>query len=488
MNHITRIQGRRFLKSAAWLLMVLFFSLFIQIKPQAAVENTKNVKTVTGGAFVKLPDGWFYQLANGDVLKDRLAKIDGKIYYFDENGVRQYGLQNIGLYTYYFGAIDEGYMYRSQWYIRKPKFVYYFPQNGRMVKNRWMEIDGKTYYFNAKGKRLFGLITIDGKTCYLGDYTEGYLHTNQFILYKGNYYYCKDDGTIATGRLELNGNIYYFYDNGKAYSGKIKMDGKVCYFSSLGQLLKKGLDLDVYSDCAILVNINTGKAVFEKNADVRHANGSTTTILTALLALERASLQDIVTFSDEAAGQDPYKLYADAGERFQLEDLLYSMLLESHNDSAVAIAEHISTTEKLFVKLMNRRAKKLGCTNTYFSTASGLDTDVDHFTTCEDLSKIAIAAYKDSSFRKIINSTYHNFTNTDGTAYSVITNNQLLAEKMDGVIGMKTGYTDKAGYCFIGLVKTKKGRTYLSIVLGADTSEGRWTDSRTLLSYAYNKL
>ena len=169
-----------------------------------------------------------------------------------------------------------------------------------------------------------------------------------------------------------------------------------------------------------------------------------------------------------------------------MRDMLYSLMLPSHNDTAVAIAEHISGSTSKFVKLMNQKAAQIGCTNTHFATPNGLDAGYNHYTTASDLAKIAQYAIKKPMFRKLVGTSYYSFSNLNtGRSYYVGTTNALLGN-VPGVQGMKTGYTNKAGYCFVGLSTSAKGNTYISVVLGADSSSARWQDSRTLLTYAYN--
>ena len=158
----------------------------------------------------------------------------------------------------------------------------------------------------------------------------------------------------------------------------------------------------------------------------------------------------------------------------------------SHNDTAVAIAEHVSGSTAKFVKLMNKKAAEIGCTNTHFATPNGLDAGYNHYTTASDLAKIAQYAIKKPMFRKLVSTGYYSFSNLNtGRSYSIGTTNALLGN-VPGVQGMKTGYTNKAGYCFVGLSYSARGNTYISVVLGADSSSARWQDSRTLLTYAYN--
>lgn len=354
------------------------------------------------------------------------------------------------------------------------------------AQNVFLKINNKTYRFNHLGHRWCSWHTYNGKQYYFGTRSQGYLIKNSLIRYKNNYYYVGKDGAMVTGWItDKSGTTYYFGKDGKAVTGKHRIQKTNYYFNANGTLEHTGLDYNLSSDCALLINANTGKVVYAKNENVRHANASTTKIMTCILALENCKLNEKVTFSPYAASIEPSKLYANAGEVFYLKDLLYSLMLPSHNDTAVAIAEHVSGSTAKFVDLMNKKAAAIGCTNTHFATPNGLDFGYDHYTTASDLAKIARYAIKRNMFRKLISTGYYSFSNLNtGRTYYIGTTNALLGN-LPGVQGMKTGYTNKAGYCFVGLSYSQKGNTYISVVLGGSSSASRWEDSRRLLTYAY---
>ena len=354
------------------------------------------------------------------------------------------------------------------------------------AKNVFLKINNKTYRFNHLGHRWCSWHTYNGKQYYFGSRSQGYLIKNTLIRYKNNYYYVGKDGAMVTGWItDKSGTTYYFGKDGKAVTGKHRIQKTNYYFNANGTLEHTGLDYNLSSDCALLINANTGKVVYAKNENVRHANASTTKIMTCILALENCKLNEKVTFSPYAASIEPSKLYANAGEVFYLKDLLYSLMLPSHNDTAVAIAEHVSGSTAKFVDLMNKKAAAIGCTNTHFATPNGLDFGYDHYTTASDLAKIARYAIKRNMFRKLISTGYYSFSNLNtGRTYYIGTTNALLGN-LPSVQGMKTGYTNKAGYCFVGLSYSQKGNTYISVVLGGSSSASRWEDSRRLLTYAY---
>lgn len=235
-----------------------------------------------------------------------------------------------------------------------------------------------------------------------------------------------------------------------------------------------------------MLEVDSGKVIYSKNPDLPHANASTTKLMTAILAVEHCQMSETVTASQYAASQEPTKLYLHAGEKFVLQDLMHSLLIPSHNDTAVAIGEHVSGSTSKFVELMNTRAKELGCINTHFATPNGLDAGLNHYTTANDLAKIASFAFKKSTILTVAKKTSYSFRSLSGYSYSFSTTNQLLAEGMSGLICGKTGYTRKAGYCFVGLLKAKNGKEYLSVLLRGPSSATRWRESRKLLQYAYN--
>ena len=179
---------------------------------------------------------------------------------------------------------------------------------------------------------------------------------------------------------------------------------------------------------------------------------STTKIMTCIIALERGNLQQICTFSGKAASAPKVKLGAPAGRTFYLEDLLYSMMLESHNDSAVAVAEAIAGSTDGFAALMNEKAKRLGLTQTSFVTPNGLDAD-GHETTAWELALImrycAFESPKRAEFLRICQRQSYTFEDTEHRQTYTAVNHNAFLNRMDGVLCGKTGFTGKAGYCYV---------------------------------------
>ena len=371
-------------------------------------------------------------------------------------------------------------------FVASGKYWTYQYDDKTIAKNEFLKIGKRTYYFNKYGYRWYGWHTVNGKKYYFGTRSQGYLFRNSLIHYKGDYYYAGKDGAAITGwYTDASGRKFYFVSDYKAVTGQQKIKKVNYYFDNSGVLHHSGLNYNLSSDCALLINADTGKVIYSKNADVPHANASTTKIMTCILALENCKLNEKVKFSPYAASIEASKLYANAGEVFYLRDLLYSLMLPSHNDTAVAIAEHVSGSADKFVKLMNQKAAEIGCTNTHFATPNGLDAEYNHYTTASDLAKIAQYALRSQTFRSLIRTGSYSFSSLNtGRRFYVSTTNALLGN-VPGVQGMKTGFTNKAKYCFIGLSQSSKGHTYISVVLGGPTSAARWQDSRILLNYAY---
>ena len=228
----------------------------------------------------------------------------------------------------------------------------------------------------------------------------------------------------------------------------------------------------------------SGRVLYGKNPDLQLAMASTTKIMTLVIALEQGTMEDIVTVSQNAAKQPDVQLNMNTGEQYYLKDLVYSLMLESHNDTAVAIAEHIGGSVEGFASLMNAKAKELGALQTQFVTPNGLDAD-GHYTTAADLAKIATYAIQNEDFLKITNTSSHTFSElTTGKTFTVSNKNRFLY-MMDGAIGVKTGFTGKAGYCFVGAVK-REDRTLISVVLACGwppNKSYKWKDTTLLMKY-----
>ena len=238
---------------------------------------------------------------------------------------------------------------------------------------------------------------------------------------------------------------------------------------------------------SVLMDADSGRVLYGENYDKELAMASTTKIMTCIVALEHGNMNDVVTVSKKAASMPDVQLNMLSGEQFYLHDLLYSLMLESHNDSAVAIAEHIGGSVEGFAEMMNQKAKELGLTHTNFVTPNGLDAD-GHYTTPRELGIIASYALKNEAFLKITNTLSYEFHEITKNKCYVVNNKNRFLYMMDGAIGVKTGFTNNAGYCFVGALK-RDDRTFISVVLGSGWPPNKtfkWSDTTALMNYGLN--
>ena len=224
---------------------------------------------------------------------------------------------------------------------------------------------------------------------------------------------------------------------------------------------------------------------------------STTKIMTCILVLEESEMDQVVTVSQNAASQPKVHLGMREGEEFYVEDLLYSLMLESHNDTAVALAETVGGSVEGFAGKMNEKAKQLGLTDTHFVTPNGLDGEDEggtHHTTAEDLAAImrycVMESPKKEEFLEITEAPSHTFTDLAGKrSYTAVNHNAFLT-MMEGALGGKTGYTNEAGYCYVGALRQDE-RTYIVALLGCGWPNNRnykWSDSKRLFQYGLDNF
>lgn len=234
--------------------------------------------------------------------------------------------------------------------------------------------------------------------------------------------------------------------------------------------------ISVSAQYACVMNAQTGQVIFEKNAHEHHSMASTTKIMTALVALENGNLNDLVTVSKNAAGVEGTSLYLKLGDKVLLSDLLYGLMLQSGNDAAIAIAEHISGSVEKFAALMTSRANNLGAVNTSFKNPNGLDCD-GHYTTAYDLALITRQAMQNKTFSEIVSTKSKKIRNNTQT---VINHNKML-NTYQGCIGVKTGFTKKTGRCLVSAAKRNE-TTFIAVTLNAPND---WNDHKVMLDYAF---
>ncbi len=262
--------------------------------------------------------------------------------------------------------------------------------------------------------------------------------------------------------------------------------------------------LNLYAQSAVLMDADSGRVLYGKNEDQIMAMASTTKIMTCIVALENSNVEDFVEVSSYAAGMPKVHLSVRSGEYYKLKDLLYSLMLESHNDSAVAIAEHVGGSVEGFAKMMNQKARDIGCFDTYFITPNGLDAEVSetgkfHSTTARDLAKIMSycieTSEKKEDFLEITRTPSYSFSNyvknessgemNTGSRYFSCNNHNAFLNMMDGALSGKTGFTSKAGYCYVGALR-KDGKTFVVALLACgwpNNKTYKWSDTKELMGY-----
>ena len=251
-------------------------------------------------------------------------------------------------------------------------------------------------------------------------------------------------------------------------------------------------ETELYAKAAVLMDGASGRVLYEKNGYEAMANASTTKILTCILALENCETESQANVSAYAASQPKVRLGIREGQTFYLKDMLYGLMLESFNDCAVVIAEHVAGDVVGFAELMNRKAEEIGCKDTHFVTPNGLDGTDDggfHHTTAEDLAKIMRYCIKSSpkaaEFLEITRAASYSFTDVDGTSSYQCSNHNAFLQMMDGALSGKTGFTGTAGYCYVGALE-RDGRTYIVALLACgwpNNKTYKWSDTKKLMTY-----
>lgn len=240
--------------------------------------------------------------------------------------------------------------------------------------------------------------------------------------------------------------------------------------------------LEVSADCACVMDALTGELIFEKDAQTRHGMASTTKIMTALIALEKSEPNDIVKISANADAQEGSSAYLSADADVYMKDLLYGLMLNSGNDAAMAVAEHIAGDADSFAEIMTARAKEIGAEDTSFKNPSGLSAD-GHYTTARDLALITREAMKNPTFREIVSSRSAQAKTVDNGTTLFFSNHNKLLSSCEGCIGVKTGYTKSTGRCLVSAAE-RNGMTFIAVTLG-DPND--WRDHTAMLDYAFSE-
>ena len=259
-------------------------------------------------------------------------------------------------------------------------------------------------------------------------------------------------------------------------------------------------NVKINSEAGILVEISTGRIIYEKNSTKQMFPASTTKILTAILVLENCQLTDMVTVRESALSNIPQGYVTcnlQPGEVLSIKDLLYALMIPSANDAAYVLAEHVAGSVDAFSTMMNDKARELGCTSSHFVNPNGIH-DEAHYSTAYDLYLIANYCMKNPTFREIVATTEYTLPATEKYPSEdriLKTTNDLIRPNTKGyfknAIGIKTGYTSKAGNCLVAGA-SRDGLEFISVVLnGGITDSGenaRYADSKKLFNYAYDNF
>lgn len=234
---------------------------------------------------------------------------------------------------------------------------------------------------------------------------------------------------------------------------------------------------------AILVDSESFAVLYEENADERLPMASTTKIITAVTAIVNGNTEDTVTVSANAACTEGSSVYLKAGEKISLKELLFAMMLESGNDAAVAVAEHISGSVDEFAALMNKTCKKIGAENTNCVTVNGLDAP-GHYTTARDLALITRYALSLELFRELVSTQTKSVSLSGVPDGRALVNHNKLLKSYEGATGVKTGYTKKSGRCLVSSAK-RNGFETIAVTLNAPDD---WNDHKKLLDYSFESF
>ncbi len=237
----------------------------------------------------------------------------------------------------------------------------------------------------------------------------------------------------------------------------------------------------VSAKSAVVIDADTGRILYEQDAHTRRGMASTTKIMTAIIALEYASADMLVTVDPRACGVEGSSVYLYAGERITMEALLYALMLQSANDAAEAIAYAVAGSIDGFAALMNEKADELGLTATHFENPHGLDGET-HYTTAYELGLIAAYAMKNDRFAEIVSTVKKTIPLHDGEISRLLINHNRLLREYDDICGIKTGYTKKCGRTLVSAAR----RNGVSLICVTLDDGNDWADHRALLDYGFS--
>ena len=241
---------------------------------------------------------------------------------------------------------------------------------------------------------------------------------------------------------------------------------------------------NINSRAYVVIDRATNLVLVGKNETQKRKMASTTKIMTATVIIENCNLSDTVEISKKSAGTGGSRLGLKVGDKITVNDLLYGLMLCSGNDAAVALAEYCSGSVEEFAKKMNEKASSLGLSNTHFITPHGLDSD-EHYTTAYELALLTNYALKNDTFARIVGT--QNYTVTINGYPKTLKNTNELLGNLNGVYGVKTGFTNGANRCLVTSCK-RNGMDIICVVLGADTKNFRTKDSISLIEYCFSNF
>lgn len=249
--------------------------------------------------------------------------------------------------------------------------------------------------------------------------------------------------------------------------------------------------IDITSPSALLMELNSGQILYEKDADTPRRPASVTKIMTMLLMFDaidagKFSLEDRISVSEHAAGMGGSQVYLEVGETQTVQDMLKCMIVSSANDAAVAIGEAIAGSEPAFVQMMNDKAKELGMTNTHFENACGLEAE-GHMMSARDIAilsrELLLKHPEVTDYSTIWMDTIIHKTKKGDSEFGLANTNKFL-KKYEGANGLKTGYTSAAGFS-MSATATRNGITLIAVVMGSETKDIRYADAAKLLDYGF---
>lgn len=254
----------------------------------------------------------------------------------------------------------------------------------------------------------------------------------------------------------------------------------LCTLSSIGTMLVLAKE-NTHARSAVVMEVNSGRILYQKNMSEKLPMASTTKIMTTLVAVESDRLNEIVTVSKRASYVEGSSIYLKEGEKHSLEDLLYAIMLRSGNDAATAVAEHLGGSVENFAAIMNAKAREIGAYDTQFVNPHGLDAE-GHYTTAYDLALITAYALKNEKFAEIVSTKKKTIKGPPDVNWDrIMVNKNKMLWQFEGGDGVKTGFTRKSGRCLVSSA-TRNGMKLVTVVLNCGPM---WEDSSALLEYGF---